>query len=163
MLYTIPTGSNPTGYTLSEERRSQLLDIAAAHGLIVLEDDPYYFLQYSPEPVQSLFSMAPDRVLRFDSFSKVISSGEGCAHTGIGKRSKRIHCYLALRGCLQASGLALSRGRQSLWIKLICIRKLPTCMPPGCPKPCCLVYSGIGQWATRACWQTWAWTSTLSK
>ena len=80
MLYTIPTGSNPTGYTLSEERRSQLLDIAAAHGLIVLEDDPYYFLQYSPEPVQSLFSMAPDRVLRFDSFSKVTSSGEGCAH-----------------------------------------------------------------------------------
>jgi DNA-binding transcriptional MocR family regulator len=44
VLYTIPTGHNPSGATQSLERRRALYAIAARHDLIVLEDDPYYYL-----------------------------------------------------------------------------------------------------------------------
>lgn len=75
---TIPTGQNPSGSTLSLERRKHLCQIASAHDLIILEDDPYYYLQFKDpsEYFPSLFSLDTDqRVLRFDSFSKIISSG----------------------------------------------------------------------------------------
>ena len=76
VIYTIPTGSNPTGASLEEGRRDALLAIAAQHDCLVLEDDPYYFLQYAPTRSRSLLSRDTDgRVLRFDSFSKVLSSG----------------------------------------------------------------------------------------
>jgi len=76
VLYTIPTGANPSGGTLSADRRKQVYAIAQKHNLIVLEDDPYYFLQFSKQRLPSLFSMDTDgRVLRFDSFSKILSSG----------------------------------------------------------------------------------------
>ncbi len=76
LLYTIPTGSNPTGASLTEERRDQVMQLARQHDVLVLEDDPYYFLQYAPQRARSLLSRDEDaRVLRFDSFSKVLSSG----------------------------------------------------------------------------------------
>lgn len=94
VLYTIPTGQNPSGATLSPARREQLLQIAKEWDLLVLEDDPYFFLHYGrtndletdPEilqrkplepPPDSLFSMDSEgRVIRFDSFSKILSSGQ---------------------------------------------------------------------------------------
>lgn len=76
VLYTIPTGANPTGGTQNFERRQQVYKIAQKHDLIVLEDDPYYYLQFSPERVRSYLNIDTDaRVLRFDSFSKVLSAG----------------------------------------------------------------------------------------
>ena len=75
VLYTIPTGSNPTGGSMSLERKREVYRLAQEHNLIILEDDPYYYLQFGPRS-QSLLSMDTDgRVLRFDSFSKIISSG----------------------------------------------------------------------------------------
>ena len=75
VLYTIPTGSNPTGGSLSVERKREIYQLAREHDLLILEDDPYYFLQFGPRS-QSLLGMDADgRVLRFDSFSKIISSG----------------------------------------------------------------------------------------
>ncbi|KNC78098.1 hypothetical protein SARC_09449 [Sphaeroforma arctica JP610] len=76
VLYTIPTGSNPTGATLSLERRNTLLKLATKHDLLIIEDDPYYYLQFSEKRISSMFSMCSDgRVLRCDSISKLISSG----------------------------------------------------------------------------------------
>ena len=80
VLYTIPTGGNPTGATLSAARRAELYAVACEHDLVVLEDDPYYYLQFeggnAPPPVRSLLSIDTEaRVLRFDSFSKLLSSG----------------------------------------------------------------------------------------
>mmetsp|Transcript_25787 Transcript_25787/g.72225 ORF Transcript_25787/g.72225 Transcript_25787/m.72225 type:complete len:422 (+) Transcript_25787:59-1324(+) len=78
ILYTIPTGQNPSGATMTEERRRKVYSIAQRFNLLVLEDDAYFHLQYVPqeERPKSLFSMDDDgRVLRFDSFSKVIASG----------------------------------------------------------------------------------------
>jgi kynurenine/2-aminoadipate aminotransferase len=44
VLYVIPTGQNPAGCTLSEERKRQIYRLACKHNIIILEDDPYYFL-----------------------------------------------------------------------------------------------------------------------
>jgi len=75
VLYTIPTGSNPSGATLSEERRDQLYSIAQEFDLLILEDDPYHFLQFGGRS-RSLFSRDTDgRVIRFDSLSKIICGG----------------------------------------------------------------------------------------
>ncbi|CEO95420.1 hypothetical protein PBRA_004146, partial [Plasmodiophora brassicae] len=76
VLYTNPTASNPTGATLSVARRHALYDVAEAHDLIILEDDPYYFLHPDQDALPSLLSLdRSNRVIRFDSFSKVLSSG----------------------------------------------------------------------------------------
>jgi kynurenine/2-aminoadipate aminotransferase len=66
---------NPTGYSTSAERKKEIYEISRLHEIIILEDDPYYLLQFD-KPIQSYFSMDVDgRVLRFDSFSKVLSAG----------------------------------------------------------------------------------------
>eukprot|EP00808_Paulinella_micropora_P010892 g51762.t1 len=79
VLYTVPTGANPSGGTMTLERKIKLYKVAREYDLLILEDDPYYYLQF-PEPgqrrVRSLYSLDQDgRVLRFDSFSKLVSSG----------------------------------------------------------------------------------------
>eukprot|EP01100_Stratorugosa_tubuloviscum_P003745 TRINITY_DN1902_c0_g1_i1.p1 TRINITY_DN1902_c0_g1~~TRINITY_DN1902_c0_g1_i1.p1 ORF type:complete len:450 (-),score=189.85 TRINITY_DN1902_c0_g1_i1:54-1403(-) len=79
ILYLIPTGQNPSGSTLSIERRTQVYDIACRFDLLILEDDPYWNLQFRDSnnpPLKSLFSIDTEgRVIRFDSFSKVLSAG----------------------------------------------------------------------------------------
>lgn len=75
LLYLNPNGANPTGTTLSLDRRKEIYRIAQEYDLLILEDDPYYFLQFS-DRVPSLLSMDTDgRVVRFDSFSKILSAG----------------------------------------------------------------------------------------
>ncbi|KAF8591220.1 PLP-dependent transferase [Ramaria rubella] len=82
ILYTVPCGSNPSGTTASLARRLEILEIVREHNILILEDDPYYYLYFgsSPRP-PSYFSLeAQDGgptgiVLRFDSFSKILSSG----------------------------------------------------------------------------------------
>lgn len=75
-IYVIPNGVNPTGASLTLERRREIYKIARKYDLLILEDDPYYFLQFIEPRVPSFLSMDEDgRVLRFDSFSKVLSSG----------------------------------------------------------------------------------------
>ena len=79
VLYLIPTGQNPSGASLPVERKREIYRIACAHDLLVLEDDPYWNLQMETAFAQqnrSLMSMDVEgRVLRFDSFSKVLSAG----------------------------------------------------------------------------------------
>ncbi|XP_042228148.1 kynurenine/alpha-aminoadipate aminotransferase, mitochondrial-like isoform X2 [Homarus americanus] len=75
-LYVVPNSCNPTGTSMGEERRREIYAIAQEYDLIILEDDPYYFLQYDEKPPPSFLSLDTDgRVLRFDSFSKIISAG----------------------------------------------------------------------------------------
>lgn len=76
MLYTIPVGSNPTGASLSLERKKEIYKVAREFDLLILEDDPYYWMQFAAQRTPSFLSMDVDgRVLRFDSFSKLLSSG----------------------------------------------------------------------------------------
>ena len=71
----MPIGGNPTGSSTSLERKKRIYELAQKFNLIVLEDDPYYYLQFDGK-IPSYFSMDVDgRVLRFDSLSKILSAG----------------------------------------------------------------------------------------
>ena len=77
-LYINPTGANPTGTVLSSERRQEIYKICSQYNLLILEDDPYFYLQYQDQDLRSPSFMSMDtegRVVRFDSFSKILSSG----------------------------------------------------------------------------------------
>lgn len=45
VLYTVPVGGNPTGTSTTAERKRRIYDIAKRYDIIILEDDPYYYLQ----------------------------------------------------------------------------------------------------------------------
>jgi 2-aminoadipate transaminase len=75
-LYLVPTFCNPTGTSLTPERRAALVRLAEAHGLTILEDDVYRELWYDvppPAPLQSL--AAPGMAIRLGSFSKILAPG----------------------------------------------------------------------------------------
>ncbi|KAI8059197.1 pyridoxal phosphate-dependent transferase [Gongronella butleri] len=75
-LYTTPTGSNPTGLSISEDRKRQIYAICQKFDIMILEDDAYYYLQFAETRIPSYLSMDVDgRVLRCDSMSKIVSSG----------------------------------------------------------------------------------------
>ncbi|KAK2793196.1 Aromatic/aminoadipate aminotransferase 1 [Onygenales sp. PD_12] len=96
LLYMIPSGQNPTGATHGLERRKNVYKVAQKHDVFIVEDEPYFFLQMQPykgannppDPppashdaflktlIPSYLSIDTDgRVLRLESFSKVISPG----------------------------------------------------------------------------------------
>ena len=75
-LYTIPNFQNPTGVTLTAERRKTLYSIAARYGLIVLEDDPYGALRYAGKNVPSIKALDTDGIVIYQStISKTIAPG----------------------------------------------------------------------------------------
>ena len=60
------------------DRRKEILQLCSDYNLILLEDDPYFYLQFEEKHLRapSLFSLDTEgRVIRFDSFSKILSSG----------------------------------------------------------------------------------------
>lgn len=76
LLYCVPTFHNPTGVSLSAERRVALLDIAAREQFLVIEDDVYRDLAFDDQPPASLWSIDHhDCVLRLGSFAKSIAPG----------------------------------------------------------------------------------------
>jgi DNA-binding transcriptional MocR family regulator len=76
-LYLVPTFQNPTGRTLPGERRRQLAEIAAEHGLWLIEDDPYGELRYDGAPLAPIaaYPGARDRTVTVSSLSKVLAPG----------------------------------------------------------------------------------------
>lgn len=102
MLYVIPTFQNPTGKTLSAERRKKIAELAATYNFIVAEDDPYRDLRYAGNPLPSIKSFDPDgHVVFMGSFSKIISPGIRVGYMAgtqeiirkctIGKQSTDVH------------------------------------------------------------------------
>jgi kynurenine/2-aminoadipate aminotransferase len=76
VMYLVPNSSNPSGATISLERRKELYKIAREYDLLIMEDDPYYFIQFTGEYLPTFLSMDVDgRVVRFDSFSKYVAAG----------------------------------------------------------------------------------------
>jgi DNA-binding transcriptional MocR family regulator len=75
-LYTIPTFQNPTGSTLSLERRRRLAELVAGRNLSLLEDDPYGLVRFEGDALPSVFELAGgESVLYSSSFSKTIAPG----------------------------------------------------------------------------------------
>lgn len=76
LIYTVPDFQNPTGVTLSLARRKQLIALANAYDLIVLEDTPYRHIRFSGETLPTLKSLdTQERVIHLGSFSKVLVPG----------------------------------------------------------------------------------------
>ena len=75
LLYALPNFQNPTGRSLSLERRQQLVETCARLGLPLIEDDPYGALSYKGEPLPKMVAMNPDGVIYMGSFSKVLTPG----------------------------------------------------------------------------------------
>ncbi len=75
-VYTIPTFQNPTGRTMPAKRREQMIKVCQKHGVLILEDDPYFDLRYSGDNVLPIKSMDKENgVIYLMSFSKIISPG----------------------------------------------------------------------------------------
>ncbi|OKL58059.1 hypothetical protein UA08_06677 [Talaromyces atroroseus] len=92
LLYIVPSGQNPTGATQSAERRAEVYKVCQKHDIFIVEDEPYYFLQMEPYKsdvpppstreeflkvlLPSFLKIDVDgRVLRLESFSKVLAPG----------------------------------------------------------------------------------------
>ena len=79
-VYIIPTGHNPTGQTMSEQRRRDLIAFAQRHNVMLVADEVYHFLHYGDEAPPPSFSKllhetGSDWVVSVSSFSKILSPG----------------------------------------------------------------------------------------
>jgi 2-aminoadipate transaminase len=75
-LYTIPTFQNPSGRTLSTERRERLVDLARERDILVIEDDPYGLVRFEGQAQPTLFELeGGEHVVYSSSFSKTIAPG----------------------------------------------------------------------------------------
>ena len=75
MAYVLPNFQNPTGRTMSEERRQALVDKAKELDIPLVEDNPYGDLWYEGEPPLPLAARNPEGVIYMGSFSKVLAPG----------------------------------------------------------------------------------------
>ena len=74
-FYTVPTFQNPTGGTMTAERRAALLWLAGDYGLTIVEDDIYRGLAYDPPPPPIKAQERESPVIYLDGFSKVLLPG----------------------------------------------------------------------------------------
>lgn len=72
-VYSMPTVHNPLGWVLSTEQRQRLVEISRTHGLMIIEDAAYAYLDKAPPP--PLAAMAPERTIYVSGFSKNIATG----------------------------------------------------------------------------------------
>ncbi|WP_415790434.1 PLP-dependent aminotransferase family protein [Deinococcus saxicola] len=83
LLYAVPNFQNPTGRTLSAERRRRLVELTAQYGVLVIEDDPYGQLRFSGEAAPSLYELGLEyagdvnssHIIYCSSFSKTLVPG----------------------------------------------------------------------------------------
>jgi 2-aminoadipate transaminase len=75
VFYLIPDFQNPAGATCSGAKRRRIVELAAKHGFLLVEDAPYRMLRYRGTEEPTLFSLAPDRTLHMSSFTKLIAPG----------------------------------------------------------------------------------------
>lgn len=82
LIYTIPTFQNPSGITMSLEKRKKILELASKYDCIILEDNPYGDLRFAGEDVPTIKSLDTEgRVIYVGSFSKILSPGMRLGYT----------------------------------------------------------------------------------
>lgn len=74
-LYTIPDHQNPSGRTMSRQRRLALVDLASRYGVLIVEDVAYRELTFTGEREPSLWALAPEVVVQVGTFSKIFFPG----------------------------------------------------------------------------------------
>ena len=75
IIYLVPNFQNPSGITMSFERRKAVIALAIKYDIPIIDDNPYGELRYMGEHVPSLKSMSREHVIQLGTFSKIISPG----------------------------------------------------------------------------------------
>lgn len=74
-IYLVPTFQNPTGRTITMERRIKIADIIKKYDALLVEDDPYSALRYKGEPLPAIKTLADDHVIYISTLSKIFAPG----------------------------------------------------------------------------------------
>lgn len=79
-LYIVPTFANPTGSTISQEKRKRILELAVKHNFVIFEDDPYGEIRFTESLAKPIYSMVTteeekEHIVYLSSFSKVLVPG----------------------------------------------------------------------------------------
>ncbi len=121
-IYTVPNGHNPGGVALDDKRKRHLLEIAAKHDLLVLEDDPYQLVRLDEsDPPPTIQSMDTERrVVRLDSFSKIFAPGLRIGYASgpaeiirqfvLFKQSSNLHTSMFIQALLQKYMATVGHG-----------------------------------------------------
>jgi len=80
IVYVVPNFQNPTGVTLSEQRRRRLVELAREYNFLIIEDDPYGELRFSGDPIDMIISFDMPKgnegnTIYIGTFSKTIAPG----------------------------------------------------------------------------------------
>jgi len=113
-IYTIPTFQNPSGATLSLERRHALLKLARCWGSVVIDDDPYGLLRFQGDPLPTLRELGAGDPLVFSvrTFSKILAPGlrVGWVDTAPELQQLLINAKQAMDTCTNLPGQRLVTG-----------------------------------------------------
>jgi 2-aminoadipate transaminase len=74
-LYLVPNFANPSGVTLSAERRPRILEICKREHILIIEDNPYGLLYFDKPVPDALRAVEEDGVVYLGSFSKILAPG----------------------------------------------------------------------------------------
>ena len=75
-IYVVPDFQNPAGITMSEERRTKLIELAHKYDVLIIEDSPYKELRFEGEPQKSIFALdGTGHVVGLHTFSKILFPG----------------------------------------------------------------------------------------
>jgi 2-aminoadipate transaminase len=97
-VYLVPNFQNPSGVTLSAERREAVIALAKKYDVPIIDDNPYGELRFFGQPVPSLKAMGGQHVIQLGTFSKIISPGLRIAWIAADKEFIRM-CELMKQAC----------------------------------------------------------------
>jgi len=113
-IYTVPTFQNPSGTTMTVERRRRLLELARQWGAMIIDDDPYGMLRFSGSEVPTLHELADGDPLVFSvrTFSKMVAPGlrVGWVDTDPGLQQLLINAKQAMDTCTNLPAQRLVAG-----------------------------------------------------
>ena len=117
-LYTIPNFQNPSGITMSLEKRKKVYELCKAHHVLILEDNPYGDLRFAGEDLPSIKSFDTEGIVMYaGSFSKVISPGMRVGYA-IGPRE----VIQKMVVCKQGEDV-----HSNMWAQIVCHRFMTGC------------------------------------
>lgn len=117
-LYTIPNFQNPSGITMSLEKRKIVYELCKKHGVIILEDNPYGDLRFAGEDVPSIKSLDTEGIVMYaGSFSKVVSPG---MRVGYAIGPKPVIQKMVV--CKQGEDV-----HSNIWAQIVCHRFMTEC------------------------------------
>ena len=120
-LYTIPSFQNPSGYSLSQERRARLAALSLEYDFLIVADEVYHFLSYAAQPPKAFAGyISQGNILSVGSFSKILAPGlrlgwvqtdpqrvKGLAGSGLLDSGGGLNPFTSaiVRGVLESDGL----------------------------------------------------------